>query len=164
MLVNHYNSLEQRFPFILLDNTILLSKDEQRTELKNLWNAIINSKDIASKDIEYWMNNKFPFSNLFKQDSNATIFYNYIKKTYEHWYWGTGNCLCSSFSDNLVEQYYHEITSLAVSKKVKLEKEMHLQIVYNSPPQGWEKYSSNMVIMSPDYPLPTAEEILMNIL
>lgn len=163
-LYDSYNNLyNKKFPWLPLDSSALLEKNEKDVELKKLWSIILNSNNIVQKDYEYWENNEFPFANLLKDNFSSLKSYEYIKKTYEHWYWGSGNQLCNVFSDNLVEYYYKNLLTYAEKKHMKLKNQMfYLQTVYNSPPNNWEHGNYNTIIISPDKPLPSIEDTFKN--
>jgi hypothetical protein len=159
-LYDNYFNNSTRFPWIDIDRNYLLGPDEIEIKLKEVWNSIINTYDLSQNDFEYWRNNKFYFEDLLKNKPQRTEILEYIKKTYVHWYWGCGNQLCNIFSDNLVEKYYRNLVKFKIDNSINFKGQMfYLHTVYSAQPNDWESIKGDIIIISPDKPLPSTEAV-----
>lgn len=97
---------------------------------------------------------------MFNTDSASVKAYEMVRKSFEHWCWGTGYRLNTIFSDCLVEDYYNKLISTAKLNNSKLKNiRFILQVVYQIPPDEWEVKNANSIIISPMDKLPAAEDI-----
>lgn len=158
---NYSTETKNIFPWVPLNRESLLNESELRIKAKGLWSTIFNSDDLYENDIDYWINNKFSFSYLFKADSVGVEAYEIVKKSFESWYWGIGYRLCTAiFSDPLVEDYYYKLVKMAKSKNLLLKDvKFYLQVIYDIPPREWQLKNENMIVISPQTQLPTVEEL-----
>ncbi|MBN7772188.1 hypothetical protein [Clostridium aminobutyricum] len=170
LYINHKESQHYRFPWLPIENNVLLSDKEFNWKAKNLWNHIFdeisefeNSNEELIKidiDINYWENNKFPFNILFNMNLAGTKFCEDIKKSFESWYWGIGTLMNDIFSDDLVKEYYDRLQDMAELNKSKLrDRSFYLQIVYDKPPAGWKLKNENMITLAPNMRLPAIDEL-----
>lgn len=158
---NEQTSSPSIFPWLPLEKDSFIDDKELDIRLKELWSAIFNSDDLYRKDIEHWINGKFLFHELFKSDSLGIKTYQVVKKSFEHWYWGTGYKMCGKFSDCLVEEYYKGLITSAQEKDLRLKGiRFYLQVVYDIPSIGLELKNENSIIISPQFELPTIEDVL----
>jgi len=149
------------FPWFPLEKDALLDSLQFKIKAQKLWPLILNYYNICDceKDLEYWTNDEFLFNNLFKSNCIGVESYKSIKKSYEYWYWGTGNTMCSMFSNDLVLKYYDNLVSNAKLKELVLKDiRFNLQIVYDLPYEGYEYKNKDLIVISPQSDLPTIEE------
>lgn len=89
---------------------------------RNLWTAIFDSYDMNDRvDLEWWINNKFHYYDLFKIDHAGMKLYEVIKKSFEYWCWGISKHMCDIFSHDLVENYYKELVVMT-EKRLAVKK------------------------------------------
>jgi hypothetical protein len=162
-LYENYNKSDEtndKFPWLPLDKDGLLNIIDFQIKTKEVWSMIFNSDDLYENDMDYWSNNKFSFDKLFKDNSIGVELYKSVKRSFRSWYWGTGYRMCTTiFSDCLVEEYYNKLINLVKIKNSKFKtNKFYLQAVYDIPPNEWNLKNENMIIISPQIQLPTAEE------
>jgi|GEM_PF-2879770 len=149
-----------KFPWLDIDGNVFLIPDLIEKLFEELWNNILDSDNIAQNDYEYWESKRFPYISLLADNPNRLSIYEFIKKTFEHWYWGSSNQLCNMFSDNLVERYYYDLLEYAQNKGMELKNQMfYLQTLYNAPRNNWITIKGNIIIVSPDKPLPVIDDV-----
>jgi len=154
----HMSRSMPKFPWLPLQESVLLDYNEMNIRAKNLWESIFDSFYNEEKDLELWINNKFPYYKLFKIDFAGEKTYQDIKKSYESWYWGTGKNIF--IYSHIVENYYNKLITMVEKQSSKLrDTKFYLQVVYNPPPIGWKNKSEKMIIISPEAKLPPVEEL-----
>ncbi|EMS72483.1 hypothetical protein [Ruminiclostridium cellobioparum] len=153
------------YPWIPINKDALLNMSDFDIKSKEIWNTIINdfsfiSSDLIVIDLEYWVNKKFPFSDLFNSSTCSIEQYQNIKKAFEAWYWGSGNIVTRFFSKDIVINYYDKLINMAESESLKLkDTRIYLQVVYDKPSESWEIKNNNMIVISLNDRLPKEEEI-----
>lgn len=157
----HKSHKTSKFPWLPLKETALLDYKEMNMKARNLWTAIFDSYDMNDRvDLEWWINNKFHYYDLFKIDHAGMKLYEDIKKSFESWYWGIGKHMCDIFSHDLVENYYKELVVMTEKKDLQLKNTtFYLQVVYNAPPVSWKNKNEKMIIISPETKRPTVDEL-----
>ena len=149
------NKSSYKFPKLPLNENIFLNISEFENQCRFLWKNIFDSissaSDVNKTDFFFWTKNKFPFLNLFQlNDISNDSYNNIIKKSFESWYWGTGNYMCNSFSDKILKSYYNEILYLASCEKIQLRDTFYLQMIYDEPLKNWQYKTEKMLIISPN--------------
>ncbi|AWI07791.1 hypothetical protein B9W14_16000 [Clostridium drakei] len=162
-LYENYNKSHEtidKFPWLPLNKEGLLNVSDFQIRAKQVWSMIFNSDNLYEYDIDYWSNNKFSFDKLFKDTSIGVELYKIVKRSFRSWYWETGYRMCTIFfSDCLVEDYYNKLINLSKIKNSEFKtNKFYLQVVYDIPPNEWSLKNENMIIISPQIQLPTAEE------
>lgn len=156
----HMSRNMPKFPWLPLQESVLLHYNEMNIRAKNLWESIFDSLYNEGEDLELWIHNKFPYYKLFKINSAGEKTYQDIKKSYESWYWATGKNILEIYSDNMVENYYNKLITMVEKQSAKLrDTKFYLQVVYNTPPIGWKSKNEKMIIISPEAELPPVEEL-----
>lgn len=159
---NRSTEIKNIFPWLPLDRDSLLKESELKIKSKELWSIIFNFNDLYENDIDYWINYKFSFNDLFKDNPAGIEAYRVVKRSFESWYWGIGYKICTTiFSDSLIPDYYDNLVKMAKEKNLKLKDiKFYLQVIYDIPPREWELKNKNMIVISPQIQLPAVEEIL----
>lgn len=157
------NTPQIKFPWFPLEKDSLLANNEFESKLEKLWSLIFNYDNLYEviNDLEYWNEDIFEFNNLFKYNSIGVKTYSIVKKSYESWYWGSGNHMLNKFSNQLVEKYYNNLISVAKLKNFMLkDMKFCLQTIYDIPSVNVQLKNKNMIIISSRSNLPTIEDLL----
>jgi len=152
------------FPWLPIEKSALIDKKVLDIKIKEVWQVVFNTistfNNMVEQDIKYWESQSTQFRELFSQNAVGKEAFEIVKKSFESWYWGIGNDICNSFSDNLVEDYYNNLKNIVNEKGVSLiSKHFYLQVVFNYPDTNWELKNTNMIIISPTNLLPQTEEL-----
>lgn len=146
---NLFNPKLDRFPLLDVNLKDMVKEDEVRTFLKESWNEIISLDNLHEVDMDLWINNKYSFEKLFKDNTNGLDTYAKIKNLYESWYWGTGEYLLIKMTDGYVEEKYDILKNKFVNKD-----KIIMEILYDDIPEEWNRNRENYIVITPTQKFP----------
>lgn len=143
-----FSSDSRCFPWLPLEKSFFLDDETFTERIKNLWNEVLNRIETIPIDIDSWNSDRFNYKSLFNINNEN---YNIIKRTYNQWYSGCWQLICSLYSRNIIKWYYERLTETAKKAHIKLiDVEYCIQFVYDVIPNGWAKNAKNTLVICPE--------------
>lgn len=161
---NFINKSLNKFPIVEISKEHLLESQCISLQLQKYWNNILLEKNILDSDIDFWLEEKFNYRNLFNLTEDNYIIYEKIKELFESWFWGTGYLLLNKFSEQYVEDYYKKFIELIKKTGYKFSSDLiGIQVIYDNVPSDWETITKDLFIICPNDKLPNAKKIFQSL-